>query len=141
MIKHYTTAVTLPCSSERAFIAISKELKVWWGKQDKLINKPQITFRVSWGELWFQFKVVDYDPPQQMIWKCTDANQKIPGLTHVEKEWVGTKIHWKLQSNSSQKSTLLFTHEGLNTKLQCCDFCSKSWKHFLQNSLVQYLSS
>jgi len=69
-----------------------------------------------------------------------DANQKISGLEGVEKEWVGTKIHWELYELGEQRTLLKFKHEGLVSDLVCFDFCSQSWHRFLHESLVDYLA-
>ncbi|MBL4649538.1 MAG: hypothetical protein JKY03_07385, partial [Aureispira sp.] len=97
-------------------------------------------FKVSWGETWYQFKVVKYLKDYEMIWECIDANQKIDGLVDVEKEWVGTKIHWKLEKHEKDKTLLKFKHEGLVPEFVCFNFCSDSWDHFLKQALVNYLA-
>jgi hypothetical protein len=122
------------------FDAISKNLGNWWGNQDKLIEKSGILFKVSWGEPWYQFEVISYIKNQEMTWKCIDANQKIDGLKDIEKEWVGSVIHWKVKNLETNWSLLEFEHQGLVPELVCFNFCSDSWRHFLENSLVSYLS-
>lgn len=136
----YTTQVEIPNSRHTIFKAISIELGNWWGEQDKPIKKKDSVFKVSWGEPWYQFKVADYKENERMIWECIDANQLIPGLTGVEKEWVGTSIHWNLREISSNMTLLQFKHLGLISDFLCFDFCSNSWEHFLKERLISYLS-
>jgi len=76
---------------------------------------------------------------QEMTWKCIDANQKIEGLTGIEKEWVGTEIHWIVKQLNGNRSLLEFEHKGLIPEFICFKFCSDSWSHFLEDSLVNYL--
>jgi len=136
----YTTQLEIPISRHAVFMAISRELGKWWGKQDRLIEKKDTVFRVSWGEPWYQFEVVEYKENELMIWECIDANQIITGLTGVEKEWVGTKIHWKLVEISSNTTLIQFKHQGLIPDFLCFDVCSNAWEHFLKDRLVSYLA-
>jgi len=135
----YSTSVEINISKEAVFQAISKDLANWWGYQDAPIEKKGTILKVSWGEPWYQFEVTEYHENKKMVWKCIDANQKIDGLKNVEKEWVDTKIYWVLQELDEQKTLLKFKHEGLTPEFICFKFCSKSWNHFLQGSLVSYL--
>ena len=139
MTNHYQTEIEIANSKEKVFRAISKNLGDWWGKQDQEINREGTIFKVSWGEPWYQFKVIKYAQDQEMIWECVDANQKISGLENVEKEWVGTKIHWELEEVEKEKTLLKFQHEGLVPEFICFNFCSQTWDHFLQKVLVNYL--
>ena len=137
---NYKTSIDINSPPEMLFEAISKNLGDWWGNQDKLIEKRGIIFKVSWGEAWYKFEVVKYLKNQEMTWKCIDANQKIEGLTDVEKEWVGTEIHWKVKRLDNNRSLLEFEHKGLIPEFICFNFCSDSWSHFLEQSLVNYLT-
>ncbi|KAA3635603.1 MAG: hypothetical protein DWQ02_09645 [Bacteroidetes bacterium] len=141
MTNSYATSVEIMTSVPNVFEAICINLSNWWGKQDHKIDKEGIIFKVSWGEPWYQFKVIKFVKDEEVIWECIDANQKIKGLTGVEKEWVGTKIHWKLINLGNQKTLLEFKHEGLIPEFLCFDFCSSTWEHFLKESLVNYLTA
>ena len=139
MTKSYAAKIMINHKPERIFKAISQGLGDWWGPQDKIIDRDGIIFKVAWGEPWYHFKVLTYHENQEMIWECIDANQKIAGLQGVEKEWVGTRIHWQLDSQGDNLTVLKFTHEGLVPDFICFDFCSASWEHFLKESLINYL--
>jgi hypothetical protein len=136
----YKTSIKLNESPNRVFSAISENLGNWWGKQTKSKLKQGTVFKVSWGEPWYKFKVIKFTKNVAMVWECVDANQIIDGLDGVEKEWVGTKIHWNLKPLENRNVILEFEHEGLIPEFICFNFCSKAWTHFLENSLVNYLS-
>ena len=137
----YRTSIEVNSPPEKLFEAISKNLGDWWGNQDSPIDKEDVVFTVSWGEPWYKFQVIEYIPNQAMIWKCIDANQQIDGLTGVEKEWVGTEIHWEIKRLDRDRSLLEFEHKGLVPEFICFTFCSDSWGHFLESSLVEYLKN
>jgi hypothetical protein len=136
----YRTSIELNGSKATVFTAISNTLEAWWGKQNVKIDREGIIFKVSWGEPWYLFKVTTFQPNTEMVWECIDANQKIPGLTGVEKEWIGTKIHWRLTEIEPRLTRLNFKHEGLVPEFICFNFCSQSWEHFLKESLKPYIT-
>lgn len=138
-MSHYTTALEINRSNQAVFAAISKELGAWWGHQDNLANQIRASFKVSWGEPWYQFRVINYVEHLAMTWECIDANQIIKGLDDVQKEWVGTKVHWKLEPLESKKTRLIFKHEGLVPDFICFQVCSTAWSDFLHQHLVAYL--
>ncbi len=139
--RNYKTSLTIDGPVEAVFLAISQKLGDWWGEQDSIIDRDKIDFKVSWGEPWYRFKVISFHPDEEMSWECIDANQKIPGLEGVEKEWVGTRIHWKLTATGPRQTRLEFEHEGLVPEFICFNFCSQSWEHFLGKSLKNYIGS
>lgn len=136
----YHTSLEILAPRASVFRAISQKLSDWWGQQDVPVDQAGLIFKVSWGEPWYQFEVKEYQPPQNMVWECIDANQKISGLEGVEKEWVGTRIHWELQALDPARTHLEFQHEGLVPDFLCFDFCSQTWEHFLKEELVGYLA-
>lgn len=140
-MEDYKTSIKINHSKKKIFDAISKELTEWWGKQDHQIDKEGMEFTVSWGEPWYQFSVIHFKENEALVWKCIDANQKIKGIKHIEKEWVNTEIHWEIEKISNELCKLNFKHIGLNKGLLCFNFCSQTWNHFLNDSLVSYLDS
>ncbi len=140
-MNHYTTSIEINRPASAVFRAISKQLEDWWGNQDHQITEAGIVFKVSWAEPWYQFKVIKYQENKEMIWECVDANQIIEGLEGVQKEWVGTKIHWRLKEISSEHTQLHFEHEGLIPEFICFDVCSRAWSDFLHQHLIAYLES
>ena len=134
----YQTSIEIDCPGAKVFYAISRDINAWWGKQDQAINEVGITFTVSWGVPWYKFEVEEFIPNEGMIWKCIDANQVIEGLDNVQKEWVGTRVIWRLEQIAPSKTLLRFTHEGIVPEFICFDFCTKTWEHFLHRSLIEY---
>ena len=136
---HYKTTIEINASVHEVFEAISRKLADWWGHQDNAAAKVGAIFKVSWGEPWYQFKVIECQEDQTMIWECIDANQIIHGLEGVQKEWVGTKVHWRLTPLNDARTRLDFEHEGLQPDFICFNVCSRAWSDYLQQHLVEYL--
>ncbi|MEO1052920.1 MAG: SRPBCC domain-containing protein [Bacteroidota bacterium] len=136
--KSYKESIAITASPEAVFKALSLHIDEWWGGVDKLINQEGDVFRVSWGEPWYQFKVLEYRPNHKLTWECTDANQIINGLQGVQKEWVGTKLHWEIERKENEV-ILSFEHLGLTPQMICYDTCSSVWSDFISRSLKHYL--
>ncbi len=137
----YSTLVRISASPEAVFRALTMELAEWWGKMDHPVEKKGAVFTVSWGEPWYRFEVIDYSPQRKLIWKCIDANQIIDNLEGVQKEWVGTKLHWTIDAINSKEVELSLVHEGLVPTFTCYDFCSSTWDRFITTSLKEYLEA
>lgn len=135
----YRQVVRLNSSPEQVFEALTTHISEWWGKQDLPADHIGSEFRVSWGQPWYQFRVEEFLPMKKVVWKCTDANQLIDGLEGVQKEWVGTRLHWELFQDAGDEIELRFMHEGLVKDFICYDFCSGTWDRFLLVELKSYL--
>ncbi len=140
-MSHFKTSLLINSPRELVFEAITKKLDLWWGNQDQPISQDNIEFTVSWGKPWYRFKVLKYIENQTVVWECTDANQIIQGLDGVQKEWVGTQIHWKLNAVSDQETQLFFEHKGLIPSFICFDFCVNSWQYFLEERLIKFITT
>ena len=127
-------------TQEKCFNALTTEISNWWGAQDRLVHQVNDIFKVSWGELWYQFKVIEYKPVDKLVWECIDANQIIHGLEGVQKEWVGTEVHWRLSPNGKNQTKIDFVHKGLVPEFICYETCERGWNHYLSGELKKYLS-
>jgi len=73
----YSRSVEIAKSAGVIFLALTNDLQAWWGKMDHPVDAVGDVFKVSWGEPWYQFKVVRYEPGIRIDWRCIDANQII----------------------------------------------------------------
>ena len=140
-MQNFSDSILINCHSDKAFKALTINISEWWGQQDVLIKDRGDRFRVSWGDPWYLFEVTHLKPGSSISWKCIDANQIIPGLAGVQKEWVGSEIQWSIESISEQQCRVHVVHEGLNEALICYDFCSSTWERFIHQELKAYLES
>jgi len=137
--KDYKQQVSINASTKLVFQAIAEDLGKWWGDMDKPVQNQGDVFTVSWGEPWYQFEVVEYEPFKKITWSCIDANQIIDGLEGVEKEWVGTQVVWELVEEGNGTVKVSMAHQGLIPNFTCFDVCSSAWDHFITGSLKSYL--
>lgn len=139
--RDYSNTIKVNSTAKATFNAVNKELSNWWGTMDKPVQGKGDVFTVSWGEPWYQFKVFEYVPDKKISWECIDSKQIIAHLDGVEKEWVGTKIHWSIRSVNPKQVEVSFVHEGLIPDFICYDFCSSTWDHFIADRLKKYLEA
>ncbi|WP_152538628.1 hypothetical protein [Aquimarina macrocephali] len=120
-------------------MALTKGISKWWGNTSNPVQSKGDIFTVSWGEPWYQFKVIEFDSFNSITWECIDANQIIPGLKGVKKEWVGTKLEWIISPVNNGKVEVSLIHHGLTSEITCYEFCSAAWDGFVTNSMKNYL--
>ena len=135
----YNRTIEIIAPAKAIFHALTNDLQGWWGAMDKGVSQSGDVFTVSWGEPWYRFEVIKYNAPTAVSWRCVDANQIIPGLEGVQKEWVGTQLHWRIETIDSNTSRVKFRHEGLVPAFVCYDFCAASWDQFFGKRLKEYL--
>jgi len=137
--KSYRQTVTINTSKEKVFSALTSGIENWWGAVDKEGQQVGEIFKVSWGEPWYQFEIIEFQIDTKVTWKCVDANQIIGGMEGVAKEWVGTKLYWAIEVNKEDEIQVSLIHEGLAPTLLCYDVCSFHWDKFITESLKDYL--
>lgn len=135
----YSRSVEVNARPEVIFHALTQDLQGWWGAMDVPVTGLGDQFTVSWGEPWYRFEVSVFEPPNMLSWTCIDANQIIAGLEGVQKEWVGTHLHWRIEAIDPDSSGLTFTHLGLVPDFICYDFCAATWDQFIGERLKSYL--
>ena len=136
----YQCSVKITTKPVELFNALTMNISSWWGEADNEQTKVGDVFTVSWGEPWYKFEVVEFIPAVRLVWKCIDANQIITGLEGVQKEWVGTAVHWDIKEENGW-SLLEFEHRGLVPEFICFDVCSRVWRDYITNKLKSYLEN
>ncbi len=139
--KGYSKQLKINCNPKVAFKALTTKIGDWWGEQDKSANQLGDVFTMSWGEPWYQFKIVEYIPNRKVTWECIDSRQIIGDLEGVEKEWVGTQLQWTINQLNENEIELVFRHAGLIPDFICYDFCSNTWDRFITFNLKKYLEN
>jgi uncharacterized protein YndB with AHSA1/START domain len=69
--------------------------------------------------------------PALVEWTVTDCS--------FEPGWVGTQPRFVVTAIDETTTELQFEHRGLTPALECHDFCCRSWNHFVEKSLRDYL--
>lgn len=139
----YSRSIKVTSSAEKAFNAIVLDMQHWW-------TKPSVPFAKVGDEATFQFKpnpttwtfrANKLEPAKYVELECIDANHIHEGLPEtIAKEWLGTKLIFEIKSDG-EGAIIKFTHQGLNSSLDCHEICVGGWDHFFSGSLKKYLDS
>lgn len=133
--KDYQKSVVIKANQLGVFRAITERIDEWWGETDIQPTALDVVFKVSFGEAYWRFRVVDFELNKKVGWECIESNQVHAGLKGIREEWLGTKVHWRLIEHSEGQTKLSFTHEGLVPDFNCYEVCSDAWGFFIGNSL------
>jgi uncharacterized protein YndB with AHSA1/START domain len=91
---------------EKVFRAISTSdgLSNWYSRTEAFTAEEGATFKIYFGEMGFQFEVVEFIENKKIAWKCMEAAMPIEG--HI--------MTYSLDENEG-KTRLRFEHEGFET--------------------------
>jgi hypothetical protein len=134
----FTTSLLVDNSQKEVFDAVNN-VKQWWpgeiaGSSESINDEFSYRYRA------FHFskqRVVEMLPDQKVVWLVTESE-----LSFIEnkEEWTGTKIIFEI-SEEDDKTRLKFTHQGLNSEIECFDACSNGWSQIIQQSLHSLITT
>jgi hypothetical protein len=135
--KDYHKGITAKITSEEAFKNIAN-VAGWWTSHFKG-NTANVndTFRVTFGENWFSFKVIESVPNKRSVWLCTDCSMV---WLNNRNEWKGTKIVWEI-SEYKNGIKIDMTHVGLVSSTECYGTCSIGWENYIGESLPKLIKT
>ncbi|GAB5526966.1 MAG: hypothetical protein Roseis2KO_48380 [Roseivirga sp.] len=135
--KDYQKSVAIGANAKGVFKAITERVDEWWGTVDRQPSAMGVEFKVSFGEAFWRFRVIDFQPDARVSWECIASNQVHAGLRGIKEEWLGTKLHWQLSEETDDTTNLSFRHEGLVPDFNCYEVCSDAWGFFIGTSLKE----
>ena len=131
----YQRTIGVKASPGALFDALTslEGLSAWW--------VPVTGSADAGGELRFRMSssdplVVHVDEatrPTLVRWTVTACN--------FMSDWVGTRPTFAITPLDGGDSQLRFRHYGLTSDLDCIDICTRSWNHFIVQSLRGYVES
>jgi hypothetical protein len=134
----YQTAITCTIPIVRAYQAITQEMFAWWTP----MSAPFVTVgdraKTNFGgpSFWV-FEAAILSKPDFIELICCESHMVADSL-HDPHEWLGTKLRFALTEQDA-KTSIIFTHCGLNPELQCYEICKAGWDHYIPGSLKRYL--
>jgi hypothetical protein len=142
MAKDFTVTLHTDQTPKEVFNAI-RNVRAWWsgfyeeeiiGKTEKL--NDEFTFRAGNGAHNTTQRLIEVIPNKKVVWLITHSE-----LSFLEKkdEWIGTKIIFEI-SKEGAKTKLQFTHQGLNSEIECYHTCTSAWNLYLQKKLLPIIA-
>lgn len=138
-----TSTLLVDQTPKEAFDAVLN-VRGWWtglfseeieGNVD--ILNDEFTFRAGEGAHYSKQKLIELIPNEKVVWLVTDSK-----LTFLkdEGEWNGTKIRFEI-SKQGDKTAVIFTHLGLNPKMECFESIRDAWNQYLQQCLLSLITN
>jgi len=126
----YRTTVRIHAPADVVFDAVTTTtaIEAWWS--------PVTGSGLAGGELRFPM-VADHRPLLIRVEEATrptTVRWLVEECTFME-DWEGTRPTFTITPVDDDSCELTFEHLGLDDGLECKDYCSRSWDHFVRTSL------
>jgi hypothetical protein len=138
----FSTTVWVRQTPEEVFNVILNVRSWWSGLFDESFEGSsarlgdEFSFRAGGGAHYTKQKLVELVPDKKVVWLVTESNLNFVDTTD---EWTGTHIGFEI-FEESDKTTVVFTHEGLVPDFECYDSCAPAWTQYLQERFVHALN-
>ena len=135
--KDYACTLITPAPASEAFGKIAR-VSEWWGADFR--GRAEVLgdrFTVRFGETFVDFKIVEAEPDERIVWEVTDCHLH---WLKDKKEWTGTTVAWDLTSDEG-KTIVTMTHHGLVPGTECFESCKPGWDGYLKNSLTTFFAT
>jgi hypothetical protein len=76
-------------------------------------------------------------PNKKVVWMVTDS--KLNWINGNKAEWTGTKMIFEIIADG-EKTTLIFTHEGLVPQLECYEHCVHFWDRVIKDWIFSLIT-
>lgn len=135
---NFTTTLTFESSALDVFEAIV-DVRRWWtgeieGESEMLGD--EFTYRYP-GHHVSKQRVIELVPGRSVVWRVVGSD--LNGYENAS-EWTGTEIRFAIASNG-ERSSVVFTHQGLSPEVECHDNCSSAWGFYLHQSLKNWITT
>ena len=144
-MKGYSTSVTIDASPEIVFDRFNKVSK-WWVKQvagastefEGQSSKLNDEFTLKHGDNHYsKHKLTEVIPNKKVVWLVTDS--RLAWIKGNKAEWTGTKMIFEIIPGR-EKTTLIFTHEGLVPQLECYEHCIHFWERIIHEWIYNFIT-
>jgi hypothetical protein len=134
----FTTTLLVDQSPAEAFNAINN-VRGWWSAEiEGSTNKINDEFTYHYKDVHScQMKLIEVTPDKKIVWLVMD---NYFNFTKDKSEWIGTKISFEI-AKQDNKTQICFIHLGLVPEYECFDICSNAWTDYLQNSLMNLITT
>lgn len=136
--ENFTTAIAVEQSPQQVFNAINN-VSGWWSQEiEGPTENLNDVFNYHYQDVHrCKIKVLESVPNKKVVWQVLE---NYFSFTNNKQEWIDTTIHFDIEKNNN-KTTLLFTHEGLTPEYECYDACKNGWSMYINKSLYNLITT
>lgn len=134
----FTTTILVDSTPAEVFKAVGTPQNWWSGEFEGNTQSLNDEFTYRYQDMHYsKQQVIELVPEKRVVWLVTDSQ-----LNFIEdkQEWTGTKMIFEI-SNKEGKTQLQFTHEGIDTHVECYNACSTAWGQLIEQSLFTYITT
>jgi len=145
-MQSYSTSLEIAASPQDVFNHIN-DVPKWWVRQvaggctefeGKSLNLDD-EFILRHGDVHYsKHKLVEVTPNKKVVWLVTDS--RLTWIKENKQEWTGTKMIFDIVAEG-EKTTLVFTHEGLVPQLECYEHCVHFWDRVIREWLFNFITN
>ena len=141
-MQNYQCQVEIAAPSAAVFEALTTEkgLRGWWTARCDIGTGVGAQSVFRFGKTYNVMRTEKLSPNREVIWQCLEQHHESAKLNR-KNEWAGTKLKFRMESDSPCSTGLQFEHEGLRPQLECYEICQQGWVHFLKRSLKNYVET
>jgi uncharacterized protein Usg len=134
----FTTSIVVDQNAATAFNAITN-FRAWWSEE---IEGPTTVLNETFFYHYQQVhlckcKLVEWIPGKKLVYLVTDNHFS---FTKDTTEWIGTRLIFEIIPEDN-KTTIVFTHEGLVPEYECYPVCHDAWTSYIQGSLHNLITT
>jgi len=145
-MQSYKTSIEVASTPKKVFNAIN-EVSKWWireaggtstGFEGKSSNlNDEFILRHS-DKHYSKHKLIAFIPNKKVGWLVTSS--KLTWIKENKEEWTGTKMIFEIVPKG-EKTSLIFTHEGLVPPIECYEHCVHFWDRVIKEWLFNFINS
>jgi hypothetical protein len=136
--KSFTTTILVDQQPGEVFDSINN-VRGWWSGEVKGVTDKasgEFTYSVP-GVHFSKQKITEFIPGKKIVWNVTEA--KLDFLKD-KGEWKGTSIIFDI-SKKGNKTSVQFTHAGLEQAFECYNDCSNAWGLLINGNLKNFIKT
>jgi len=139
-MQNYSTIIEVASTPKAVFNGIN-DVSKWWIRQaggattefeGKSTNFNDEFILRHGDKHYSKHKLIEVIPNRKVVWLVTDS--KLSWIKENEEEWTGTKMIFEIVPEG-EKTTLVFTHNGLVPQLECYEHCVHFWDRVIKEWL------
>jgi hypothetical protein len=129
--------INAPAATVYRALTTQTGIEGWWTRTCTIASEIGESSTVRFDKCFKTFRIDQLTPNESVRWHCTAAHIETDTQFANPAEWVGTSIHFRLETVGPATTQLTLEHIGLGPQFECYDLCRQGWDHFLA-SLKHY---